>query len=548
MENNNKNFQNEAKNVNENVNQNVQKKQKNEKVKTVILIVIVMILVLVAGIFGGLLLSGNVDKVTNIISGNSENKVENKAGKKVDESKPWVYDADYMKENKKIYSDSKKTEEYACNSNKDLIVPYININSDDAKKINEKIRVLYDEYYEKYGKEKATSYSSEYKVYYHYNLEYDKYVNDNILSVIITLHEGETVVDGGTGGGIYRTYTYNFNLDNLKEASLDEMAVKCGFSSGDVVINKINEWEKKQKEILAKAGVSDIFDGVQANKYIIDGNGKLNFLYRTNTSAAFDHLQPIENGKEIEFFYTEEQAEKSKESKKNTTSQTANTESIDYSVFSSFANLSYKNENFNIKNQEGTYSCEMKFDNTGKPTLDASTVSDVHHEIIFVTNNITNIKQDIAAGTSYVTFDFTAWTAGGDTTGTAQMRFSNVSSNESIGIKVKFNDMLSDFDSNGDYIELNKASKVVKKLSPSGWAGSSMQEVRLCENGNVYHVTYNGEGDNTEFNIISTELIATNADTIEEKINGQAVEAIIVKGKNLNVVKNNESWILFEKN
>ena len=108
--------------------------------------------------------------------------------------------------------------------------------------------------------------------------------------------------------------------------------------------------------------------------------------------------------------------------------------------------------------------------------------------------------------------------------------------------------MLSNFDNNGDYIELNKISKVVKKLNPSGWAGSSMQEIRLCEDGNVYHVTYNGEGTNTESNIVSNELIATNADTIEEKINDQVFEAIIVKGKDLNVIKNNESWILFENN
>jgi len=434
MENN--DFQKDVNNVNENANQsnnqNVKKKQKNEKRKTVILIVILLILVLVAGIFGGILISGNGDKVTNIINQGNEKKEENKTSKKVDESKPWVYDADYMKENKKIYSDSKKTEEYACNTNKDLVVPYININSDDAKKVNEKIKVLYDEYYEKYGKEKVTPYSSEYKVYYHYDLKYDKYVNDNILSVIITLHEGETVVDGGTGGGIYRTYTYNFNLDTLKEASLDEMAVKCGFSSGDVVINKINEWEKKQKEILAKADDSDIFDGVQANKYIIDGNGKLNFLYRTNTSAAFDHLQPIENDKEIEFFYTEEQAEKSKESKKNTTPQTAQTD------FSFMADEGFKNVTYESEKNVNNYFYSVEFDEKGNPRITIIAIApddEAGNHVYESYANFYDIEEDVAAGSRYVSFKFkTLNGTGSEEEGV--LRFSNVTDNEDITLRL----------------------------------------------------------------------------------------------------------------
>ena len=89
--------------------------------------------------------------------------------------------------------------------------------------------------------------------------------------------------------------------------------------------------------------------------------------------------------------------------------------------------------------------------------------------------------------------------------------------------------------------------QIIKKLSPSGWAGSSMQEIRLYDNGDVYQVTYNGEG-NTEQNIISSELIAKNADTIEEVMSGQAVEGITIKGKNLEIVEPNVcQWISFKK-
>ena len=101
--------------------------------------------------------------------------------------------------------------------------------------------------------------------------------------------------------------------------------------------------------------------------------------------------------------------------------------------------------------------------------------------------------------------------------------------------------------SNVNYTEETN-HKIIKKLYPNGWAGSSMQEIRLYDNGDVYQVTYNGEG-NTEQNIISSELIAKNADTIEEVMSGQAVEGITVKGKNLEIVEENiAQWISFEKN
>lgn len=41
---------------------------------------------------------------------------------------------------------------------------------------------------------------------------------------------------------------------------------------------------------------------------------------------------------------------------------------------------------------------------------------------------------------------------------------------------------------------------------------------RLCKNGNVYYVTFNDD-DNATSNISTSELIARNADTIEEQMN-----------------------------
>ncbi len=244
--------------------------------------------------------------------------------------------------------------------------------------------------------------------------------------------------------------------------------------------------------------------------------------------------------------------------KQNNTNQTTNNQTqgnTDYSVFSSLANSDYKNESFKTKYGQVVYCYEIKFDRSGKPTIRISSVEDGYNETIFETKEITNIKQDVAAGTSYVTFDFTAFTPGGNTTGTAKMRFSNVAENDSVGIKatVKIDNRLQDFNNSGDYVYVYRSNfggntaKEIKKLSPSGWAGSSMQEVKLYDNGDVYHVTYNGNG-NTAENIINSELIARNAETIEEKGNGLVVEAIIVKGKKLSIVRDNEAWIIFQNN
>ena len=319
MGNNENNFQNEVKDVENEVKtaQEEKKTKKNGKGKKVLLFILLLAVFLLLGILVGVMIPGNnkpefvkqiEDKITN---------QENKDSKKIDESKPWVYDAEYLKENKKIYQDSAKTEEDADNSEKDLVVPYININSDAAKRANEQIKALYDKYYDKYGKEASEHDSSVYKTYYHYLLKYDTYINDNILSVAITLYEGIVVVDGGTGGGKSTVYTYNFNLDTLNESGVDEMAKKCGFSSEDEVTSKIKSWEEKQRKILSETDLSDIFAGVESGKYLIDGNGKLNFLYRINTSGSTVYKEVIEKDKEIELFYTEEDANKSKNEASN---------------------------------------------------------------------------------------------------------------------------------------------------------------------------------------------------------------------------------------
>ena len=149
---------------------------------------------------------------------------------------------------------------------------------------------------------------------------------------------------------------------------------------------------------------------------------------------------------------------------------------------------------------------------------------------------IRNIKTYIAAGTRYIIYDmYTEDYAGKESyRGRYQLAVSNADGYVISKKAIPHDEIV--------------GSKIVKKLSPIGWAGSSMQEIRLYDNGEVYHVTYNGDG-NTEANIISFDLIAKNVESIEEKVNGQVFEGIVIKGKNVNKVRENvESWIIFENN
>lgn len=280
----------------ENVNKISKARNKN---LTIVLVVIIILLILAIGVCAGLWFASDTTKIIN----NKEEvvKEEENTSKKIDETKPWVYDAEFNKETKTIYETSDKS--YSINSKECLKIPYININSEDVKKVNEEIEKLYEECYLGFGK--LLDEQSDWKTYQRYDATYNFYENENILSVVLQLHDGVVVVNGGAGGGNSTIYTYNFNLETLKLATLDEMACICGFNSGSEVTNKITTWENNQYNFAKKYPdkVAATFEGVSKGKYFIDSNGKLNFVYKFNAASSGDTSQVIEPNTEIEDFY-----------------------------------------------------------------------------------------------------------------------------------------------------------------------------------------------------------------------------------------------------
>ena len=86
---------------------------------------------------------------------------------------------------------------------------------------------------------------------------------------------------------------------------------------------------------------------------------------------------------------------------------------------------------------------------------------------------------------------------------------------------------------------LNDNNNTITQISPSGFAGSSLNIVELNSNKEVYLTILSDAGDRN--NIASKELIAKNVNSISKTTEGD----IVVKGGDK--VKSAPNWIHFEK-
>lgn len=136
---------------------------------------------------------------------------------KIDSTKDYVYDSDYKIETKK--------DSYSIGNNvfksSDIVVPYVNINSGDAKKVNNELYNLYSNLIEKYNinSESGVSYNT---------VDYKVYKNSNVLSIVII------TTTGGTDVPINNYYTYSFNTNNGKLLSFSDAYIFVGFSDTNI--------------------------------------------------------------------------------------------------------------------------------------------------------------------------------------------------------------------------------------------------------------------------------------------------------------------------
>ena len=255
------------------------------KKRNYLLICFLIFIVLLSLALGGYFLYNkffNQDTIKN-----DENNVNNpeineqEELQKINSDEDWIYDADYNDDN-----DDENLE-----FTDGFKIPYINIDSEDAKKGNDEIKQLYDE---------AISNSKE--VYAEMNellgpiyMDYDKYIDFDFVSLALKYSYG----DGSPAN--YSTYTYNFDLTTGKKLSFEELALEYGLTD-TILEEKISEAIKKsiQEKLSSfedydfpsgKDMESVVADNLKDYKELLKNN---NLRYYVNSSGNLNIILYIE--------------------------------------------------------------------------------------------------------------------------------------------------------------------------------------------------------------------------------------------------------------
>lgn len=269
------------------------------KTKKIYTAIIVILALLVVGLGGYIVYdkTQNSKGTENIAKNKGKDSIETRKISKLDNSKDWIYDAEYQKNTTAdFYSTAFKT--YYV---KDIVVPYININSQYAKTSNEEIKSIFDNLIQKYNDGVNN------KITYIDNCNYQKNINDNYISTVLTYGIGSTDV-------IHQNYyTYNINLKTGNELTYEEAYKIVGIDSNNIETKVENAITSVMKEKLQSFNDSiDYPDGTnldtynnksiqnyknslsnKALKYFISDNKKLNIIVKLNIPAGTEEFDTI---------------------------------------------------------------------------------------------------------------------------------------------------------------------------------------------------------------------------------------------------------------
>ena len=136
-----------------------------------------------------------------------------------------VYNAEYAYEvSQNNYTDTKNNIRYYT----DIVIPYVNINSEDVKKINEDIKKLNDSLVKEYENNLINN-------EYYVKSNYTYVINNNILSLVII------ITRNNESNQEYNEYkTYNINLDTKKKMTYLELLNSLTIKELDKKITKKN--------------------------------------------------------------------------------------------------------------------------------------------------------------------------------------------------------------------------------------------------------------------------------------------------------------------
>ncbi len=258
-------------------------KKEDKKTKSKGLIVVVALLALVATSLG----------IYGYYANNEDEGLTNEV-KKIDVSKGFVYDANYIDGcNVVLDKTSEAYESWDEDYNlEDFKVPYINIDSDASRNSNSEIKTIYCEnlniikdIIEEIKEELATGTSGGTSLK---SLNYEYFTNDNILSIVITKDDYEK----------QNYYTYNLSLKTGELLNFEDIYKTVDLTSSNVkekleeaIISKYDAWytendednsmREEYYEELKNETITNFENDLNDNKigHYLDASGKLNIAF-----------------------------------------------------------------------------------------------------------------------------------------------------------------------------------------------------------------------------------------------------------------------------
>ena len=169
-----------------------------------------------------------------------------------------------------VYNYYSKEEKSEGNYELYLNIPYININNEIIKNYNQEINDIFIK------KAESIYNTSEQNIIF--RVEYEAFIENNILSLIIRSN-----LKQGTNPQQDIVQTYNFDLNNNKEITLKDEINMLGLNENDVQkrINEKIEQEQKNAEDLQALGYNVYNRDVDSTMYEIE-NSNIFFVHNQN--------------------------------------------------------------------------------------------------------------------------------------------------------------------------------------------------------------------------------------------------------------------------
>ena len=216
-----------------------------------------------------------VDDFDNIFLNTLKNTNNSDAAEKIDSSKDYVY------------TDYEKKEVNSGNYDVDVNIPKININSEEVKSYNDSINQIFIR--------KADSILNGGANKSIYSVDYEAYLNNNILSVVIkaTIKEGDT-----PQRVIIQTYCYN--IKDMKKVNFSDLMQLKYLDTNTVQerIKKQVQGKQEEAKALQQLGYSSYIRDLRSDRYdvenitnfFIDDNNNIYVIFaygnNTNTDAT----------------------------------------------------------------------------------------------------------------------------------------------------------------------------------------------------------------------------------------------------------------------